>query len=202
MLQHLAHELRQPLSALESIAYYLRLTAGESSPMSHQVSRVQSLVDHANWVLSDMLNIFHIAPPSPGAVDCEELLREVLEERWVTEGLTVRMEASEPLPVFADCEQLRHLLRTTIYFLRPAGKQAREIAVTMTEEAEALAIGMRVNAPEIPMESLYTPLASKSLLACQNIAELNGGQFRVARDIDGWLTVRIELPFAELQRPD
>ncbi len=47
----LAHELRQPLSAIESLAYYLELTA-ESDHIRCQLQRIRLMVDRANQILA------------------------------------------------------------------------------------------------------------------------------------------------------
>ncbi len=47
----LAHELRQPLSTIESLAYYLELTS-ESDHIRHQLERIRLMVDRANQILS------------------------------------------------------------------------------------------------------------------------------------------------------
>lgn len=47
----LAHELRQPLSTIESLAYYLELTS-ESDHTRRQLERIRLMVDRANQILS------------------------------------------------------------------------------------------------------------------------------------------------------
>jgi signal transduction histidine kinase len=47
----LAHELRQPLSTIESLAYYLELTS-ESDHIRRQLERIRLMVDRANQILS------------------------------------------------------------------------------------------------------------------------------------------------------
>ena len=47
----LAHELRQPLSTIESLAYYLELMS-ESDHMRLQLERIRLMVDRANQILS------------------------------------------------------------------------------------------------------------------------------------------------------
>lgn len=196
-LLHLAHELRQPLSALESIAYYLQLTHAGGSSVSPHVDRVQHLVDHANWVLSDMLNILQASTPAPAVVETAELVRDVLEEGWLTEGLAIKHQEEELPQVFFDCEQLRHLFRTVLYFLRAVIGQPREVAMTFAQRAGSLRVEFLAMAPSISLDALYPPLASKGLLACKHIAAQNGGAFAVSRDDRGWMTVHAELPLAE-----
>jgi hypothetical protein len=47
----LAHELRQPLSTIESLAYYLELTS-ESDHIRCQLERIRLMVDRANQILA------------------------------------------------------------------------------------------------------------------------------------------------------
>jgi signal transduction histidine kinase len=50
MLEELAHELRQPLGIIESIAYFLELTAEDEQLCSH-LQRIQAMVLRANAIL-------------------------------------------------------------------------------------------------------------------------------------------------------
>lgn len=50
-MDELAHELRQPLSTIESLAYYLELTA-ESDHIRGQLERIRLMVDRANQILA------------------------------------------------------------------------------------------------------------------------------------------------------
>ncbi len=53
-LRHLAHELRQPLSGIESIAYYLEMALdGENPQIVEQCDLLRQMVRHANWLLED-----------------------------------------------------------------------------------------------------------------------------------------------------
>lgn len=53
-LHRLVHELRQPLSAIESIAYYLELiTPADQIRVHHQLARIQQLLAQAGTTLSD-----------------------------------------------------------------------------------------------------------------------------------------------------
>jgi signal transduction histidine kinase len=52
VLEHLAHELRQPLSVIESLAYYLELTSKDEGACVH-LRQIQSMVCRANRILAD-----------------------------------------------------------------------------------------------------------------------------------------------------
>ena len=65
VLGTLAHELRQPLSNIEAIAYYLSmiLPSGDQN-IQAQLVRIRELVEQSNSILSTALGL---APPPPAA---------------------------------------------------------------------------------------------------------------------------------------
>ena len=74
-LETIAHELRQPLSAIESIAYYLSLVLPrDGGPAREQAGRLQQLVEQSNWILTSALQLADAAPLAPQLVDLEELV--------------------------------------------------------------------------------------------------------------------------------
>jgi nitrogen-specific signal transduction histidine kinase len=54
-LDHLAHELRQPLSAIESLACYLEMTVADEQVCSH-LQRIRAMVFKAHQVLEKTIN--------------------------------------------------------------------------------------------------------------------------------------------------
>ncbi|MFN0107127.1 MAG: hypothetical protein ACKV2U_34145 [Bryobacteraceae bacterium] len=200
VIQHLTHELRQPLSALESIAFYLQMAVGGSgSDVGAQVNRLQQMVDSANWVLSDVLHLLQMTPPNSEAVDIGELSSEVLSETWVSEGLTVRTEFAEELPAaWVDSEQLRHLLRSVLQFLRRSVDEPRAINLSGSSAAGSMHIEFRANAPSVVVEALFSPLEANQLLTCRRIAENNAGRFSAEKDEQGWICLGVDLPLAAL----
>jgi signal transduction histidine kinase len=74
----IAHELRQPLSSIESIAYYLTLVLPKNDPkIQAQVEHIRELVQQTNEILSNSVRLTggaqHSSPTSlpvcPQAVD-------------------------------------------------------------------------------------------------------------------------------------
>ena len=66
VIRHLAHELRQPLSTIESIAYYLEIILPKTnSKAREQVGKLQQMVHQSNWILTDAIHFLQAAPPRP-----------------------------------------------------------------------------------------------------------------------------------------
>lgn len=53
-LENLSHELQQPLSVIESLAYYLELTSKDQGACVH-LQQIQAMVRRANRILSEAL---------------------------------------------------------------------------------------------------------------------------------------------------
>lgn len=196
VIRHLTHELRQPLSALESIAFYLQMTVGGGgSDVSAQVERLQQMVDNANWVLSDVLHLLQMAPATPVAVVLEELLEEVLCEAWASEGLAVETDIDEALPAMAvDLEQARHLFRSVLHFMRRTVAEPQKLLVVARAVDNTVHIACSAHAPHVVPTALFHPLEGNQLLTCQRIAENNHGHFSAETNDLGRLILRLDLP--------
>ena len=98
-LQSLAHELRQPLSAIESIAYYLGLVLPPGDHRTReQTSRLQDLVDQAGWILTCGQELYNPAPLRLEPVDLEELITQCVIARPSGRGVAPLLDLAGDLP--------------------------------------------------------------------------------------------------------
>ena len=127
----LSHELRQPLSAIESIAYYLQLVLPQDgSPARQQLDKLPSLIEQMDWVLDDALHYFRVMPSDPQILDLHELVIDAIAEKAGDEPPRFELE-------FPDCEALvsldwtqgRHLLRSLVSLLRRLDNASGRIAI-------------------------------------------------------------------------
>jgi len=200
IVRHITHELRQPLSALDSIAFYLQMTVGgDATPLGVQVNRLQQMVDNANWVLSDALHLLQMAPPACDVVDANELLEETLQEPWIAEGIAIE-GPEEILPaLWVDPEQLRHLVRSVLQYLRRTAAEPRAIALTAAATATVATITFAADAPGACPVAMFEPLETTQLFTSRRIAESNGGRLAAAKDDSGRLSIRVDLPVAAIR---
>ena len=69
MLGTLAHELRQPLSNIEAIAYYLgMILPSDDANIQMQLTRIRELVEQSNAILSNALSLKPAPSPEPQPV--------------------------------------------------------------------------------------------------------------------------------------
>lgn len=69
VLADFAHDMRQPLSALEALIHYLELITPEDMRIREQLRRMHAEITHADQILSDGLRAVRVyLPPMGGAV--------------------------------------------------------------------------------------------------------------------------------------
>ena len=131
LVQNLAHELRQPLSTIESIAYYLELALPNADPrVVEQLTRLRHLVEQSGWILNDSLSLMQQSNPKPESVDLDELLSEFVLEQ-------MQHDPSRPhfnlqlgsVPAWIDCQQGRELIHAICRLFRTLAKPGTEIFV-------------------------------------------------------------------------
>ncbi len=110
LIHHLTHELRQPLSGIESAAYYLDMVVSEARPdLIPHCRRLRAMVQHANWLLDDAALCALFQPRERGAHSLarvfQDLSRRMLAEDEAVLDLHLECEgrvlAPEPLPRLA-----------------------------------------------------------------------------------------------------
>jgi len=166
VVQHLTHELRQPLSAMEHIAYYLAMVLPREDQRSRQqVDRLQRLVAQANSLLDDATHFLQALPAKPQILDLNEIITEALAE-WPAHGL--RPQLCEELAVVKiDPGQAAHLVRCVIGLFHRAEDAALS---TNAGDREVRLVG---EAKEISSPS------GLSLASMRRIAETHGGSMEL-----------------------
>lgn len=131
LLFNLAHELRQPLSTIESIAYYLELALPDSDPrVLEQLTRLRHLVEQSGWILNDTLSLAKPAMLKPEPVDLDELLSEFVFEHLQHDSRGAKFELElAGAPAWIDYRQGRELVHGICRFFRTIGKPGMSISV-------------------------------------------------------------------------
>jgi signal transduction histidine kinase len=206
--RQLAHQLRQPLSTIEAIAYYLSLTLPPTeSKAIGQLEKMQRLVQEANVILSDAMHYFRAAPPHPARVDLNGLVAEAVSEMQPWEGRPLRLTHCEgPIPVEVDASQAAHMVRNLLgYFRRISpGAEPVELVTSATEFEAGLTIRLTAfDGAAEEMESLleleHPHLGSGSGLAMasvRRIIDANGGRIEAQAQPAGGMLLSVTFPLA------
>ena len=188
-LETIAHELRQPLSAIESIAYYLSLVLPrDGGPAREQAGRLQELVEQSNWILTCALQLADATPLAPQAVDLETLVRQVADS-------TIRLELAGRLPlVRLDPGRGRALLENLLLLFRQVASDLHPVRIRTAMSDGGVLLTMATAVPGHRSEAGLGPGCGLSIESARRVVVLHGGAFRIHVDAVSGVGVEVMLP--------
>ncbi len=200
LLCNLAHELRQPLSTIESIAYYLELALPHAEPrVLEQLTKLRHLVAQSGWILSDSLALSQDPSARPEAIDLDELLSEFVLEQMQHDTCRVHfnLELASAL-AWMDYQQGRELVHGICRFFSTVAKPGAEITVATSILASG-GILLRARAEGSTGDDANLPAGSNLTLECiENVVARNGGSIFIRLSDPTRLELAVEVPAAPI----
>jgi signal transduction histidine kinase len=202
VVRHVAHELRQPLSTIESIAYYLEIALPHAESRARaQAGKLQQMVHQCNWILADAIHYLQAAPPRPELLDLSEIISETLTAWSGEDTPPMQYEPVEHLPpVLLDAAQAQHLLCNLFTFYQQVARGGMITIRTWAVDVQAC-LEMTAPAPGYDAESLaalFEPFSPHSpggsglaLASVRRIAEAHGATLDASFTPRGDLQLRI-----------
>jgi K+-sensing histidine kinase KdpD len=195
VLRAIAHEIRQPLSTIESIAYYLSLTLPDSDKHREQLARVQQLVEQSNWILSNGLGFADSRPADPETVDIEELITQTIAARPASIDPPIHCELAAALPlVQLDPGYGRALIENLLALFRQLATDAHPIQLRTGTGGTGMTIDMSTSTPGYRSIASLPPGSALSLDCAGRIAAMHGGSSNCWIDPVSGIRVRVMLP--------
>jgi len=187
IIRNLAHELRQPLSALESIAFYLDLMLNQEDPkMRKQLRRLRQLVQQSDWAVSNAILTAGAFRLSFDTVNLADLVAESATN-WAAEHcLQVGLVRPDEFRVqLLDEEQVKLLMRNILSFIR-RGSHASIVITETATDAEVIVEAEEMVIPEPD---------SLAISAIQRIVSVHRGTVQIEEGPEDARRVRFSLPF-------
>ena len=199
MLRAIAHEIRQPLSAIESIAFYLSLSLPGNEKHREQLARLQQLVEQSNWILSNGLALANARHAVPEAIDLEELITQTIAARPASLDPPAIVELAGDLPlVRLDPGLGRALIENIFGLFRQLATAAHPVRVgtsAVSNMASSVAVfEVSTSVPGYRSIPALPPGSALSLDSAQRIAVLHGGSCTCSIDPLSGIRVRVMLP--------
>lgn len=198
LIHHLAHELRQPLSAIESEAYYIDMVAGEARPdLIPHCRRLRAMVQHANWLVDDVTLCLALPAAARALLPVAEAFRRAARRLYEQEEavLDLHVEAEERVEA---PETLFQLVEHMVAFLRNVAGCGDPMHAAVRRE------GLRVEAQlwaDGCKDAEDAARALRSAAACGALGrfmEAARGTFEVVADASaGRLGLTLRLPAGE-----
>ncbi len=141
VLRHLSHELRQPLSGIEAIAYYLDMVLNDADPeITQHCVRLRRMVQQANWVLNDAALTLALVS-APHTPFCLTTFFTALGARMAAhEEYTLDLHVADPLPSAWLPTPAPRFFEHMIAFLRDVGSALDPICVLAIPEDDAIRV--------------------------------------------------------------
>lgn len=215
MAAALAHEIRNPLTAMSARVYTLQKTLPEGSAEYRDTQIIREEVQRLDRTVQNFLRLARPADPQPAPVPVGSLLsavRDLLATPYQNQGIELRIEADDNLRVHADEAQLKQVLLNLIRNAAeamPAGgtitlRARRELTSLRQRQTEAVILEVADTGPGIPpevQEHLFTPFFSTKengtglgLAIAAKIINKHGGDLRYETHPPRGTTFRIVLP--------
>lgn len=206
----ISHEIRNPLGAIESSAYFLDMKIGRTdAKIREHLHRIAANVEKANAIIESLLNLTRMEKPKTRAHSVSRLISAVLDA--VRVPAAVRIAESYPdheIFVDVDAEQIRMVFQNILQNAVQAMNGSGTIAVTAQPSGtDRVGIVISDTGPGIPPENLqkiFQPLFTTKvhgigfgLSIARMIIEKHGGDMHAESSPGEGAAFTIVLPIHE-----
>ncbi len=195
VLHTLAHEIRQPLGAIESIAYYLSLVLPGDVAHRAQLARIQQLVEQSNWILCNGLGLSDNRRAAAQPVDLEDLIARTIAARPPSVDPPLHCEFTAGLPLaHLDPGFGRALIENILTLFRHLASDAYPARIRTSAASPGIEIEVSTAAPGYRSVASLPAGSALSLDCAQRMAALHGGSCACSIDPESGIRVRVMLP--------
>lgn len=201
----IAHDLRNPLSVLDSSLYILRRHVGDDGRLQRHVKRMSEQLGLSNAIISDLLEVARESTPRDQRLDVADLVTEVLDGLTRPDDVQVDLDLRPGLRMRGDRGLLRQALSNLVgnafIALRERGGRVRIVGRL---EGDDVWIGVEDDGPGFPEQILpevFQPLVTTrpkgtglGLALVESVARRHGGVATAGNGPDGGARVFMRLP--------
>ncbi len=210
-----AHELRNPLSAIRNSIYALKeLVAAKGLVLDRPITRIERSIGRCDRIVGDLLDFARSRQLQCVPVVLDQWLGEVMDDQKMPEGVGLAHDFAAPgVIVSIDPERLRrvvvNLVENAVQAMVDAGSAKRELEVATRQAGQEIEIVVADSGPGIPpsiLPKIFEPLFSTKsfgtglgLPTVKQIVEQHGGRIEVASTVGSGTRVVVRLPMAQTQ---
>jgi signal transduction histidine kinase len=207
-----AHELRNPLSAIRNTIYtFKELAASKSLNLDRPIERIERSITRCDRIISELLDFTRVRGLNKNAASFDKWLDEVLNDQKLPPGIALVRNLSAPgHAIHFDSERMRqvviNLVDNAAQAMAGPDKTAGNgrIVVTTAARLNAFELVIADNGPGIPAENLakvFEPLFSTKsfgtglgLPMVKQVIEQHNGTVDITSAPDKGTKVTIRLP--------
>jgi PAS domain S-box-containing protein len=204
-----AHELRNPLSAIRNTVFAVKESVANAGlNLERPLSRVERNIQRCDRIITDLLDFTRMRSLSCTKLEADAWLEDVLNEQRLPDGMTMKRElGARGHRLSFDPERLR---RVVINLIENAAQamtdpaQERTITVSTRASADGYELAIRDTGPGMPADVLakvFEPLFSTKsfgtglgLPTVRQIVEQHGGKVEIITNPGNGTRVVVRLP--------
>jgi len=208
MATSVAHEIRNPLGAMNGLVEMIRDASPADSPYHSYCEKILESIERINRICQELLTIGHPEPRTIEPLDINELARTTLELcRYdsANKDVEVHQNYAPDLPLLpGDCERLGQVILNILRNAFHAVKNGGDITLTTSRTDETISVAVKNTGPPIPPEvqkKLFTLFYTTKkrgtglgLAVSQQLVRAHGGRILVQSGPAEGTTFAIELP--------
>jgi PAS domain S-box-containing protein len=201
-----AHDLRNPLTSINTAVYYLRdvMKAERSSQLARTMELIEKSVKHANAIVSDLLEYSRAEVGERKPIRLLDLVNLALERSPVGRGVRVELEVPPGLTVFVDEQKMLRVFNNLVRNANDAMPKGGTLHISASQAGETVTLRISdtgVGIKKEHMGKLFSPFfTTKSqgmglgLPICKRIVEGHSGSISIDSTYRKGTTVTVTLP--------
>ena len=204
----MAHELRNPLSAIRNTVFAMKdMATGNGVDLERPIARIDRSVGRCDRIINDLLDFTRVRDLYLSEIAPDAWIEEVLGEQHMPAGIVLERALNAPCLLAVDSERMRRVLINLIDNAAQAMHEdapIRKIAVTTTTNHNRFELTVADTGAGMPPDVLakvFEPLFSTKsfgtglgLPIVKQIVEQHGGTIAIASDVGQGTRVTIRLP--------
>lgn len=202
-----AHELRNPLAAIEMATCNIRRKTKEDSLKNH-LQTIEKKIAESEQIINNLLFYSRLRPPQYENIELYNFLKECVElnRKQLKKNVEFieNFNGVEGLSIEADPLQLKEVVSNLLHNALDAIDQTGRIVVEASEEGEFVRICIKDNGAGISKENLdrifeafFTTKAKGTglgLTVCRQIIDMHKGKIEITSEMGQGTTVKVLLP--------
>jgi len=214
MSAKVAHEIRNPLSAVGGFARRIQRALPSDDPSAQHAELIVREIERLESILTEQLEFARLSRPRLANLDVNALVQETLllvREAAGRKGVAILEEAERDLPfVLLDGDKVKQVMLNILRNALDAVSEGNRILVRTAKVDGDVRIEIANDGEPIPgeaLESLFVPFATTrpggtglGLAVARQIVQDHGGEIQIRTGVDRWSVVfTVSFPIRENQ---
>ncbi|HLT36710.1 MAG TPA: protoglobin domain-containing protein [Enhygromyxa sp.] len=200
------HDLRNPLSVIESSLYILRRRLRDDSRASKHIDKIANQIDECDAIITHLLDMARNQSPRRERVVAAELIDSAIELARVPDDFTIEREGFADLVLWVDAALIKQAIVNLLINAVQAQRAGGHISLRASVSGDDVTIAVMDAGPGFDPDTLpliFEPLVTTKtsgtglgLALVKSVMERHGGHVSADNRATGGAEVKLYLPSA------